>query len=395
MSTEQKKLLFYRCYYCFLINGMVVLLIGAVLPYLIAAAGINYTIAGGLLSIMAVGNLSASFVNPILAKAIGRKKTVILLSALFPLCLTVITFLPGITVLYLCFFLMGMARGTVSIFNNSVVNDFGDGTPASLNILHTFFALGAFIAPFLTSTMIHFSFDWRQILYVMIVLYLTALISFISMPVNEEIWNAIGKKAAAESREKNTSYLKNFHFYCIGFILFFYLGMENCVNGWFVTYLQDIGVMSNTYATNLVSVIWIVIMVGRLTCAYLSKKTPKKTLLLTNCIGSAIAFLILISTKNITIITLAMAGLGFFLAGIYPTCVSSAGSLFKGTASGMPVLMAMAALGGIIAPQVVGWIGDSSGIAGGISVLSIDVVIMVGFAVINYWQSGSPMSKFK
>lgn len=381
--TAQQKSMFYRCYYGFFINGMVVLLIGAVLPSLMEAAGISYGIAGGLLSTMAIGNLCASFVSPVFSEKLGRKLTVVLLSAFFPICLTVITFLPPIPVLYVCFFLMGIGRGTVSIFNNNIINDYGDGTPAALNILHTFFAFGAFLAPFFTSTMIELSFSWKHILYVMIFLYLTSLASFSTMPLKKE---KIVRRKDNAGKAKNTSYLKSFDFYCMGLILFFYMGVENCVNGWFVTYLQDIGIMSDSFATNLVSITWIVIMIGRLTNAWLSGKISKRVLLLVNCLGSACALFLLISSQSIVLITVAMIMIGFFLAGIYPTSIASAGALLKGTTSGMAVLMAMSALGGIIAPQIVGWIADSVGIAGGISFLVIDAVIMVGFAVLNYWR---------
>lgn len=385
MTDHQQKSIFYRCYYGFFINGMVVLLIGAVLPYLISDAHISYGTAGGLLSAMAVGNLFASFICPLLSEKHGRKRTVVMLAALFPVCLTVITFLPPVSILYLCFFLMGTGRGTVSIFNNSMINDYGDGTPAALNILHTFFALGAFIAPFLTSSMIELSFSWKHILYAMAALYLTSLAGFASMPLDKEDSRKV--KTAADKRSGSASYLKSFQFFCMGLILFFYMGVENCVNGWFVTYLQDIGVMSDSYATNLVSVTWIVIMAGRITCAWLSGRVSKQLLLLVNCIGSTLALFLLISSQNIVLITIAMALIGFFLAGIYPTSVAGAGALLKGTASGMAVLMAMSALGGIIAPQIVGWIADSAGIAGGVSFLAIDAVLMTGFAVLNYWQN--------
>mgnify|MGYP002513675258 FL=1 len=87
----QKKSMFYRCYYGFLINGMVVLFIGSILPYLIRDTGISYGIAGGLLSAMAIGNLCASLLYPILSKKLGRKRTVVMLAALFPICLAAIT----------------------------------------------------------------------------------------------------------------------------------------------------------------------------------------------------------------------------------------------------------------------------------------------------------------
>ena len=384
--TDQQKSLFYRCYYGFFINGMVILLVGAILPHLMDAAGLSYGAAGGLLSSMAVGNLCASFVYPVLTEWIGRKLTVVLLASFFPICLSAITFLPPTPILYLCFFLMGIGRGTVSIFNNSIINDYGDGKPASLNILHTFFALGAFFAPFLTSGMLELSFSWIHILYAMTVLYLTSLAGYASMPLKEKSdLNQHQKKPG--QKDTDSSYLKSFRFYCIGLVLFFYMGVENCVNGWFITYLQDIGVMTDSYAANLVSLTWIVIMIGRITCAWLSGRVPRRVLLLANCIGSSAALFLLISSQNIILITISMALIGFFLAGIYPTSVAITGSLLRGTSSGMAVLMAMSALGGIAAPQIVGWIADSAGIAGGISFLAIDAVIMVGFAILNFWHA--------
>ena len=125
-------------------------------------------------------------------------------------------------------------------------------------------------------------------------------------------------------KREGREFLKSFQFYCIALILFFYLGVENCINGWFVTYLQNTGVMSETYATTLVSVTWLVIMAGRLVCASLSGKMRRSSLILMNALGSGICFFLLISTKSLPLITLALIGFGFFLAGIYPTCIVAA-----------------------------------------------------------------------
>lgn len=119
----KKMKLFIPCYYAFFSNGMMALVLGSVLPYLIQEAGINYSVAGGLLSAFAIGNLLASFVNPICVKILGRKLTTIILSALIPLSLFTITTLAPIPILYLACVLLGIGRGTVSITNNMVVND--------------------------------------------------------------------------------------------------------------------------------------------------------------------------------------------------------------------------------------------------------------------------------
>lgn len=109
---------------------MMALVVGAVLPYLIDEAGINYSIVGGLLSAFAIGNLLVSFVNPLVASKVGQKFTAVVLSLLIPLSLFVITLLPPVGVLYI-----------------------------ALNLLHTVFAVGAFLAPFLTSLYIKNGFN--------------------------------------------------------------------------------------------------------------------------------------------------------------------------------------------------------------------------------------------
>lgn len=135
--------------------------------------------------------------------------------------------------------------------------------------------------------------------------------------------------------------MRSIDFYLAGGILFFYLGVENCVNGWFVTYFKSIGVMSDAFATNL------------------------------------------------AVITTAVVGLGFFFAGIYPTGVVNAGKLIKGSTTGMSILLAIAALGGIITPQIVGFLGDAMGLKAAIALLLINVVMMIVLAILGNQRSRS------
>lgn len=376
---NRKWKIFLPCYFAFLVNGMMVLEVGTILPYLIKEAGLSYSIAGGLLSAFAIGNFLASFVNPFFIEKLGRKFTVICLSSLIPLSLLGITFLPSVVLLYLLFVLLGIGRGTVSIFNNTVVNEQSNGSNAALNFLHMSFAIGAFLAPFLTSLYINIGLTWRHIVYTIIGLLIIALFFLINVAKDDN--KAIKQK---NNNEENHSYFKSVDFYVIGLVLFFYLGLENCVNGWFVTYFKSTKIMSDTYATNLVSVTWVAVMIGRLVTASLSKKINKKTLILINCIFTAVFFLLLVATKNITVISISIAMLGFFFAGIYPTCIANAGTIIKGSSSGMSMLLAIAALGGIVFPKIIGVIADYIGLTGAIGFLTISTSCMVVFALINY-----------
>ena len=377
MTQKTKNIL--PCYYGFFANGMMALVIGSVLPYLIAEARIGYTVAGGLLSAFAVGNLLASVVAPQFLARFGKRISVMLLSSLIPIFLLVITLVPSVPIMYLSFLFVGIGRGSVSIVNNIVAAQ-NNATPSEMNLLHTMFALGAFLAPFITVLYIKCGLNWKHSIYTVVIILAISTFTYRKFP-NQA--NEIYAVQIRQSSDKEKSYLKNFDFYVVCFILFFYLGVENCVNGWFVTYFKSSGIMSDSYATNLVSITWFLIMTGRLFNSYISRRISKQTLILINCIGATVFFLLLISTEDLAIITMAVAGLGFFFAGIYPTCIANAGEFIKGSTMGMSILLAIAALGGIIMPQIVGILADNIGISGAIGFLIISIVLMCTCAVIN------------
>ena len=51
MKTDRRKQIFIRCCYGYSVSGMAVLVIGAILPSVIAEAGISFLAAGGLRSV--------------------------------------------------------------------------------------------------------------------------------------------------------------------------------------------------------------------------------------------------------------------------------------------------------------------------------------------------------
>ena len=354
-AKSQFRLLF-PCYFSFFVNGAMVLLVGAILPYIIEEAGINYSVAGGFLSAFAIGNLLASFVNPPMASRIGRKATI---------------------VIYAAFILIGIGRGSVSIINNAVVNDNSNGRPAALNLLHMTFAAGAFIAPFITSLYTSFGLGWRAAAYTIIIGSTLSVILYVWMRIDYN-WPLESKKAKENASDSNAKpFYKNSIFYIMGFLLFLYLGLENCVNGWFVTYFKSMDIMSSTYATNLVSVTWIMVMLGRLLTAKISSKVDKNKLISGYCVATTVFFILLTATHNLAVITVAIAGLGFFFAGIYPTTVSSVGNIIKGSTTGMSLFLAIAALGGIVTPQIVGFLADRIGMTAAILVLAFNAAGML------------------
>lgn len=374
---------FYPNYYSFLVNGAMVLLVGAILPYLMEESGINYSTAGLFLSAFAIGNFLASFVNPFLTKAVGRKASIVITSCLMPLSLMGISLIPPVPVIILLFVLLGISRGSYSIINNAYINEKGDGSAAALNLLHMVFAIGAFLAPMILSFYFKIGLSWRSIVYT---ISIASTISIIMVFMLDLSGNGEIKRAGHDSENvpsQKKKFWKEPVFFVSGFLLFFYLGLENCVNGWFVTYFKNTGIMSITFANSLVSFTWLAVLFGRLATAIVSTKVKQKHIILADCFAAAIFFTLLISTKNLAVITISIIALGFFFAGIYPTGVSNAGSVIKGSDLGTSMLLAISALGGILTPQIVGSVADRIGLIGAIALLLVNMVAMIVLALVN------------
>lgn len=377
---QKKKTVIFRCFYGYMISGMAVLIIGAILPDVIVEAKISYAAAGGLISVMAIGNLLASFIFPMLSETLGRRITITAAAFLVPVSMFAFTFLPPVPVMYLLIFLCGIGRGSITITNNLTVNDLSNSSTKMMNYLHCSFAVGAFLAPFMMSLFHVIGFGWRNVIYIIVALCLTSSVSYAT--IDYSILTGTKKALTSNVSQKgectgNNRFLKSADFYCVAMILFFYMGLENCVNGWFITYLKDTGVMSTAFATTLVSFTWLVIMFGRLTCAAVSNHISKSTIILINAIGSAVCFFVLISSKNLMAVTASLLLLGFFMSGFYPTCTANVGHLIHGTTLGMSLLTAIGSIGGIITPQIVGSLADQSGLVAAIGVLSVNIFAML------------------
>jgi fucose permease len=380
---KKYNLIFAGCYYAFFVNGILALMLGSIMPMLLLDFNLGYDQGGMLLSSHSIGNLIASFLSGIIPIYLGRRNSIVMLSAMTALGFGGMLIAKSPTVLMVMFLLTGIGRGSVTNTNNSIVNDVAHGNPGPMNILHTFFAVGAFISPFLASWCISWGLGWKYAAGTVAVLGIIMIIVFATMKIENSRSN---KNAKSDDQKVNFDFLKNIDFYIASGILFFYLGIETSVNGWIVTYLKDTGIMSTSMAQTVLSILWIVIIFGRLFCAYISKVVDKKTILLTSSAGVVLFFALFIMSSNIWAIIACMVGLGFCLAGIYPTTISNVGGVIKGSGLAMGILLSVAGLGGILMPYITGAVAERTGIAGGMAVISVFAIMLFLFALANKFR---------
>ena len=142
---RQDVSLVYRIYYAFLCSGFMSTLLGVLLPSMQAEYGMSYTLSGAVLSAHQIGNLFAVIIAGFLPYAIGRKQCTLLMSSGIILGLIMMTLTGNPLLLLISFALTGIGRGSLSNIVNVVVSENCGNRTAGMNVLHSCFAVGAFV----------------------------------------------------------------------------------------------------------------------------------------------------------------------------------------------------------------------------------------------------------
>lgn len=378
---KREKFILNAVFYVFFVNGIFAMVMGSLLPLISREYGLSDTLSGSLISAHSLGNLAAGFVAGILPLYLGRKRSIVMLSSFVVIGFTLMIVTGSPLLLLVAFLFTGISRGSVSNFNNTMVNEVSDSSPSALSFLHSVFAVGAILAPILVifSTKIAGENGWRLSAMIIVVLTSLSVFFFSRMEMKE--------KVAVKEGKKGYEFLKSQVFWVHAGILFFYLAGEATINGWIVKYFVDANIMSIGYAQGLASMLWMAILAGRLAVSFYGDRIKKETLLLVTTTGTVLFYFLLLSTTNVTLITIAIFGIGLSMAGIYPTTVSKVGKTIKDFPMAMGVLLLLGGVGAIVMPILTGALSDAFGIYAGMSAIVVVLIMMMVLVVLSILQS--------
>ncbi len=364
----------------FFISGFFVLAVGVIMPDLISTLGLSFTEAGAILSMFALGNLLSNISFPLLSDKVGRKNAVVGSLMTIPLGLiSIVIFgssLHGI--ITTIFLIMGIGRGSLSIVSNIVINDLSENKTKGINLLHTIWALGAFLSSFIILILqkIGLSFDGVLIVITGMTLLMTGLYSMINYDYHVE-------SHSKDSTTKVKSKPLDMYFFSVAILLFFYLGLENTINGWLMTYLKNMDVISESLAGVIVSVTWLMIMIGRVFTASIGKRFNGNDIVFTYVVGVSLMTIALLFANNQWVVFGVMLALGFFLAGIYPTSISNVSEYVVGNQKTMALILISAAIGGMLTPQIIGIVADKTSMVVAMNFIVVNIIGIFSFSVIT------------
>lgn len=380
LNDSNKKKQFLFSYGAYIINGMLALSVGSLLPFIRDARGLEYAFCGLIVSLHSVGNLCSSFISGVLPTLIGRKKSILFFNSFLALSFLLIIIGESPLFVAAAFFLTGVARGGTTNFCNTSINELAPGKAAVINGMHAMFALGAFSFPLLLMVLTNQNPDnWIYAVYFMLIMGILNWLMYYNIPLQND---KVAKKE--ENKSNAMGFVHEPLFYICTATLFFYLCAEQGVIGWMITYFKDTGLLPPTLSQVTASVLWVMILVGRLLTAYLSTRIKKEKLLIAMGLGLVGFFFLLLFSTATPWIIFGIMGFGFSMAGIYPTIVSFAGNIINKYSLTWTFMLPIASIGSIIMPTIIGKIAETIGIFYGMSsivvVVLIDLICIFGLA---------------
>jgi fucose permease len=365
--------------FAFFANGFMVIMLGVLLPYIKAEQAFNYTQTGFIFSAHQVGTFVAVLAAGSLPYIIGRKKTLLLMVAGAVVGMTLAIFVNILFLFIVAFALTGITRGVLNNACNVIIAGISGNRAASMNVLHSGWAFGALISPVVVFMWISIAGDygWR----------LSSLTVAIFMAI---AWLTIAGTKLPElppKREKATSlsFLGTLSFWIPTILLFLYVAAEASIIGWYALYFIDAGTLPRGIAGLVPTIHWTMMTIGRISVAVIAIRIRNKNkALFLMVLASAISFGGMLLSNSMLLNILFLLGIGLGMAGIYPTTIAT----MKGATSDLSLgfTVAISGLGGILMPTIIGAIADIHGLAIGISLILVVLILMAlfaGFKIIN------------
>lgn len=314
--------------------GSIAGLLGAILPGLRARAGISLDQSGGMFVALSAGLVVASLCAGFLLDRAGKKVVLCSAVALVVVALVFFEFVNFYPAMLALAFIMGAGGSAVVTGAHALISDLNpEHRAASLNLLDFFFGVGAFVTPF-AIVPLQARGGLAAVLFALAALAGLVLGYLLSVrfppPAHAREFSLGGAMRV----------LRSPLFWLPALLVFLYVGTEQSIWDWQVTYfMRQLG-MDNVSAARVLSIFPVAIMVGRLVNNRLLMRLSPMPVLLVSTVGATLCFAVTATASSAGLAAAGLLAAGLFMASIFPTALGVVSGRFadlSGTALGLSI----------------------------------------------------------
>lgn len=358
--------------------GIVMAILGAILPSLFERVGFGAGAAGTLFLTMNFAMLVTTVFFGPLVDRFGFKSLLAVSAALVALAFLLLSRASSYGFILAAAVVLGLGGGGLNGGANALTSDLHEGEKrgAALNVLGIFFGFGALSIPFLIGTL-------RDLLGVPTILLIATAMSLVPFVIFAVLRFPRAKQAQGFPIKEAARIARSPLLWLCAFILFFQSGNEFTAGGWISTYLQRTHGVGANAAALVLAAYWAAIMLGRLVSSRLVRRLRNETLILGSAVLATAAAVLMALAPSGTSAAAGAVALGLGFAAIYPTTLAIVGGRFAAlTGTAFSVAIAVGLVGGMLAPWLAGKIAEGSSLRHGLIIPVVNCAMIVVLAIL-------------
>jgi len=361
--------LIWSSWWGFIILGISTIALGTALPVIVDSFKLKLTQAGVLFFVLTASRTGAVLIGGLLSDRIGKRRILLFGAASLTAGLLLFGVSPGWLFLLVISPIIGMGAGIIDGGVNALVSEIcSPNRGQELNLLHSFYGVGAFAGPLMIGYLISTFLGWRGAYEVTAFLAFTFFVFYLVQDfpsLREE--DKINPKALI-------ALLKERDFLFLNLLMVTHVGAQVTISAWLPTYLVKILLFPHIRASSGLSLFWLGLLVGRLLSSWISRRLSLLKLLMICIISSFFIYLLSLTMVWPPAVFLFFGLLGLSYSAVFPTVVALGSSLYprySGTVSG--TLIASGSLGAAVVPSLVGILADRIGLRMAMAMASLVV----------------------
>jgi fucose permease len=352
--------------------GIVMAILGAILPSLFERIGFGAAAAGNLFLTMNFAMLVTTLFFGPLVDRFGFKAVLAVSALLVAVAFFALSRAGSYGLILGAAVVLGLGGGGLNGGTNALTSDLHEGEKrgAALNVLGIFFGFGALSIPFLIGTL-------REALGVPRILALATFLSLVPFVVYVALRFPAAKHAQGFPIKAAARIARDPLLWLTAFILFFQSANEFTVGGWISTYLQKTFGVAPGPAALVLAGYWAAIMAGRLVSSRIVRAAGNEALILGSAVLALAAALLMALAPSGAAAAVGAVVIGAGFAAIYPTTLAIVGTRFAAfTGTAFSVVIAVGLAGGMLAPWLAGRIAEASSLRRGLIIPVVDCAMI-------------------
>lgn len=368
-------------------HGVILLLVGPMVPNLMASFGIGESMAGVLLGLGSLGFMAGPLFAGAVIDRINTRAALLVGLAIELVVLALFGAAPAFAVAIVANFLMHLGSSFVETAANVMPTlRRSRGTAhAVMNLVHMFFSVGAFLGPFLIGLWLEATGNWRPIFFFALVptaaLFVWTLGLRFPRRSGSGASGAVGDGVRAGAFAHLGVVLRSPYAVLGAVTLLLYVGTEVGISSWVVYYLQrELGLAPAASAAG-VSVLWVAIMIGRYANSVLGNRFASTTLVTVSGLLGAAGVGVFLFVRTPALAYLVLAWIGLCLSGVFPNVMATLNNRHPERTGTVTAVMAMgAAFGAGFFQWFVGYLAETVSVtAAFVTPAVLQVLLVVTF----------------